>query len=95
MILSTMTERRSFASAVSRRIREDVMRPLPSGTPRGREGVRVSGHLQGASVAVDIDLPGKAARIADAITEALTAAGYTVTPNPMDALLLNVERNDQ
>lgn len=74
------TNAASFAAGVSRTLRANGLRPLPSGTPIDREGVRVSrGHADNrASVRVDIDLPRKALRYADDIEEALTEAGYTV-----------------
>lgn len=70
----------SFAAGVSRALRVRGLRPLPSGTPIVREGVRVErGYADNrASVRVDIDLPRKALRYADDIEEALTEAGYIV-----------------
>lgn len=70
----------SFAAAVSRTLREAGMRPLPSGTPRSREGIRVSRTSLPATayVSVDVDLPRKAARMAADVAEVLTEAGYAV-----------------
>jgi hypothetical protein len=71
----------AFAAGVSRALRAQGIRPLPSGTPRGREGVRVGkGGLDGtALVSVVIwDSPGHEARLAAAVDEALAATGYTV-----------------
>lgn len=91
----TKAQRAAFAAGVSQTIRRTVMRPLPSGTARSREGVRVTSgwHTRNAHVAVGIDLPRKAQRVTDQITEALTDAGYTVEVNPHDPLLLTVERS--
>lgn len=73
-------------STVSRKLRQAGMRPLPSGTPRDREGVRVSGSsrrtglpsLDAVSVVVSIDGPAHRARIAVDVVEVLTGAGYIV-----------------
>lgn len=75
------TNAASFAAGVSRALRVRGLRPLPSGTPITREGVRVSrGPLDNtASVRVDIDRPITAERTADDIEKTLTEAGYTVT----------------
>lgn len=90
----SVRERGAFAAAVSRTIRSTVMTPLPSGTARGREGVRVTAgwHMATCTVSVDLSAPSYAARVRDAIEAALTGAGYTVSRNPHDALILTVER---
>lgn len=69
----------SFAAGVSRALTKQGLRPLPSGTPITREGVRVGRFSDTrASVRVDIDAPVRAKRTADDIAEALAAAGYAV-----------------
>lgn len=74
------------AAAVSRALRAGGIRPLPSGTPRDREGVRVSSSiLESASVTVSIDAPGARARLAAAVEEALTAASYHVAVSSSQA----------
>jgi hypothetical protein len=67
------------AAAVSRALRAGGLRPLPSGTPRGREGVSVSASVFGrSSVIVSIDAPGARARLAESVEEILREAGYVV-----------------
>lgn len=92
--MSSLRSRANFAAAVSRKLRAAGIRPLPSGTSRMREGVRVTTDAldNTANVSVDIDLPRKAARIANQIEEVLVAAGYTVSRNPHDELLMTVTR---
>lgn len=69
----------SRAAAVSRALRAGGLMPLPSGTARGREGIRVTaGVLSTTSVIVSIDAPGARARLADSVSEVLVAAGYAV-----------------
>jgi hypothetical protein len=65
------------AAAVSRLLRKAGLNPLSSGTPFHREGVRVTGSDYYTRIVVDIDSAGRAGRMADAIAEALTAAGRT------------------
>lgn len=85
--------RGSFAAGVSRALIAAGLRPLPSGTSRTREGVRVSAALPGtALVAVDIDAPTKAERTARDIAGVLSEAGYTIAVNPHDSLLMTVSR---
>lgn len=78
------TNAASFAAGVSRTLRVAGLRPLPSGTPITREGVRVSrGHRDNtASIRVDIDRPIAAERTAADIEETLTEAGYSIERKP-------------
>lgn len=70
---------RARAAAVSRALRAGGLRPLPSGTPRSREGVRVSPSVfETVSVVVSIDAPRQCARVAADVEEVLADAGYTV-----------------
>lgn len=75
-----MSSRDAFAAAVSRKLREGGIRPLPSGTPITREGVRVSRSpvADTARVAIDLDAPSASRRMADAVEEILVGAGYAV-----------------
>jgi hypothetical protein len=66
------------ASSVSRDLAALGVRPLPSGTSRMREGVRVTGSLGTVRVSVDLDSENMARRRADDIEEALRGKGYTV-----------------
>lgn len=92
-----MPNANSFAAAVSATLRRQGLRPLPSGTPLARQGVRVRrGPLPGtASVHVDIEMPRRAARIAADIAEVLAEAGYTVEPNELDPTILNISKEQQ
>lgn len=79
------------AAAVSRTLRAAGMRPLPSGTARGREGIRVSRGTHGTSVAVILDAPSERARLTADVVKALTDAGYEVTRGS-DGVLANYLR---
>lgn len=63
------------AAAVSRFLATKGIRPLPSGTSRMREGVRVSGSLGTVSVSVDLDSDRDAKFLTDEIVAELVAAG--------------------
>ncbi len=63
------------AAVLSRVLRAGGLRPLPSGTPHSREGIRVSGDY--VRIAVDSDR--LAASLADDARRILTGAGYNVT----------------
>lgn len=68
----------SRAAAVSRALRAGGLLPLPSGTARDREGIRVSASVVGTtSVMVSIDAPGARARLSNEVEEILDAAGYS------------------
>ena len=66
------------ASTVSRKLARAGLRPLPSGTPRSREGIRVSDSTYWVRVAIDIDSTRLAAEISAAVRSALLDAGYRV-----------------
>lgn len=84
MGFDTARARAGRAAAVSRLLRTEVTRPLPSGTPRTREGVRVTGSVLGrVSVSFDYDDDHPSYhRVVDAARDALTAAGYTIEESP-------------
>ena len=70
----------TFASRVSRDLRRAGIVTLPSGTPITTEGVRVRRSViareRAATVTID-GVPGRGLRIvADAVVDALAAAGY-------------------
>lgn len=78
----------SFAAAVSRAIRAQGIRPLPSGMPRGTEGVRVerSPIRDTAHVRVVIwDDPYHRRTLCEAVDEALAATKYTVERRDTDS----------
>lgn len=79
--MKTIRSNRSRAAAVSRFLAKAGHRPLPSGTSRSREGVRVSptGVDGDVFVVVDWDTPAAAARRALELTELLNAAGFSAT----------------
>lgn len=67
------------AAAVSRILASAGERPLPSGTTRRREGIRVSASVSGISrVFVDHDNEREAARRSEALEEILKQAGYVI-----------------
>lgn len=67
------------AASVSRALARAGHRALPSGTPRGREGIRVMRNGTGqVLVAVHYDNELAAARRAAELATDLRAAGYTV-----------------
>ena len=68
------------ASAVSRALRVGGLRPLPSGTPYTREGLRVSRSLQRVRVVADLDSEARAAELATLAAAILSEAGYTIDP---------------
>lgn len=92
----SMTNRRSFAAGVSRALRRHDIRPLPSGTARSREGIRVTTSYTDAraGISVDLDNTARAERIALLVTAALKAEGYTVEVNPHDPCLLTAVREE-
>jgi hypothetical protein len=62
------------AAAVSRVLRAGGLRPLGSGTPAHREGVRVSGQF----VRISVDSPSRERALGDDVVAILVAAGYDV-----------------
>lgn len=69
----------THAAAVSAAIRKSgIIRPLPSGTPRDRKGVRVERGGSEVSVQVELPLHRRTSEAADAIEKVLTDAGYPV-----------------
>lgn len=67
------------ANIVSRTLAAAGERPLPSGTSRMREGIRVSSYGGGrVAVAVDQDNDREATARADDLVSILEDAGYTV-----------------
>ena len=69
---------RLHAHVVSRALRRAGFRPLPSGTPRTREGLRVSRAATHVVVLVDLDSASAAARATDDVFDTLAAKGYVV-----------------
>ncbi len=65
------------ASAVSRSLRHPRLRPIPSGTPRHREGIRVRRSVVPGECSIAID--GSSPEAVRDVTAALEAAGYTAT----------------
>lgn len=84
------------ANQVTRVLRAGGLVVLPSGTPRTREGIRVSGAADSPStwvtVTVDMDSTRDALAVAAEARRILTAKGYAVTENPHDAAILAVTR---
>lgn len=64
------------AAAVSAMLRRAGFNPLGSGTPRTREGLRVSRSGINVYVVADLDLNGASRRMAQDAREAATEAGY-------------------
>lgn len=91
----TYRNRAARAAAVTRALRAADIVVLPSGTPRSREGIRVSAK-SGASalVSIDLDTPSLRARVREVVVEVLAAAGYAIRPNPEADWLLTVNRED-
>lgn len=72
---------RADAAAVSRRLHLAGHRPLPSGTPKGREGIRVRRGFAGVHVLVDLDGDeDRAILLAHELRTILIGQGYTCTP---------------
>lgn len=86
--MTTTRSANAQAAVVSSTLRRAGIRPLPSGTPRGREGVRVSRGVGGATIAhvsVLIDSTRERKSLTDDVAAALTAAGYNVERGNDDA----------
>lgn len=76
----TTHARAARAAAVSRALRRAGISPLGADARQDLEGVRVTGSILGATnVVIDLDAPARRARVAENVTRALQAAGYTVT----------------
>ncbi len=75
----------SRAAAVSRTLHAAGIRPLPSGTPRTREGLRVKASNFGRTqVQFDYDQQHyTTADLVTAVLDALLSAGYTVEQAPV------------
>jgi hypothetical protein len=84
------------AAAVSRALSRAGLRPLPSGTSRTREGIRVTRAAPGAAwVNVDMfDHPRDALYLAAEAAKALRAAGFTAELNKHDRTLIHVTRQE-
>lgn len=63
------------ASSISRLLRQAGFNPLGSGTPRSREGIRVSGSVVGVTVAVDFDSVNDSEETAAEVERVLVGAG--------------------
>lgn len=93
----------SFASRVSRDLRRAGIVTIPSGTPiTGADGVRVRRGVvdRDKTATVTIDGRGRLLRVvADAVADALTAAGYAITVSDTYAadgtISIDVERNER
>lgn len=72
---------KTYPATVSAFLRRAGLNPLPSGTPRTREGIRVSRALNGCTVIVDLDAPTAQHRLADEVEEVLTSHGYSFNRN--------------
>ena len=78
---------------VSRALNKAGIRTTSPAVMASREGVFVRKALGGAvTVTVNLDMEGKAARIADDATEVLRAAGYRVNSGPLHPQLLYVAK---
>lgn len=69
----------TYTAAVSASIRKSgIIRPLPSGTPAGRRGVRVSRSLFHVNVEIDLGTRSETKAAAEEITGALIEDGWAV-----------------
>jgi hypothetical protein len=77
---------RMSAQHVSQSLRIGGLRPLPSGTPYTREGIRVKQQGQSVRISIDVDGGGSRRALADSIEELLTAARYVFSRDatPLD-----------
>jgi hypothetical protein len=75
MIRSTQSP---SASHVSRVLAEAGERPLPSGTSRMREGIRVTNSIGYVRVVVDHDSHRESAQRAEVLRDILVGAGFCV-----------------
>jgi hypothetical protein len=89
---TTATPSHQFANQLSRYLRTQGVAVRYSGASRSAEGVRVERSVfDGTAVVfVDYDQTSHEQRVAAAIAEILTAAGYAVEPNPHTASILTV-----
>lgn len=72
------THSQASSASVSRQLRVAGFRPLPSGTPRTREGIRVSGKKGRVIVAASFDSESTGARRAADLAAVLNELGYDV-----------------
>jgi hypothetical protein len=82
------------ASAVSAILRRGGFNPLGSGTPRSREGLRVSRSATDVHVVADLDAAGAAGRMADDAAEILREAGYEIDRSSTSASFYVTGRKD-
>jgi hypothetical protein len=81
------------AAAVSAALRRVGFNPLGSGTPRTREGIRVTGSsLERVRVVADLDSERAAVDLAIAARQALIGAGYSVDTSTGDPAAFYVTR---
>lgn len=66
------------AAAVSGALRRAGFNPLGSGSPRTREGIRVTGSRDRVRVVADLDSDNAAKRLAEDAAMALAAHGFNV-----------------
>lgn len=83
---------RITAASVSGALRRGGLNPLGSGTPRTREGIRVSGGLFGVRVTADLDNEGDARALALEAAQVLGAAGYEFSYERWNALRVTGKR---
>ena len=84
----------TYAATISRQLRAAGITILPSGTPLGRQGIRVeaTGTWLGLAMVTIADPAPSARRILrEAVTSALANAGYTVEANRYNADILYVK----
>lgn len=74
------------AASVSRTLASNGLRPLPSGTSRNREGIRVSRSSVGVRVVIDLDSPREAALLTQEVTATLRGEGFHVLDVTSDGI---------
>lgn len=77
------------AAAISGALRRAGFNPLGSGTPRSRQGIRVTGSSGRVRVVADLDSDRDAQAMATDARQALADAGYTVTGTDAHAFYVN------
>ena len=80
MNAATLNRRAGAAAAsVSRTLASNGLRPLPSGTSRNREGIRVTRTTaERIRVGIDLDSPRARAVVEDEVVNVLRAEGFSV-----------------
>jgi hypothetical protein len=68
----------SRAASVSRSLASEGLRPLPSGTSRNREGIRVRSGCDSVTVVVDLDSDVERDLLALDVAAALRSHGFSV-----------------